>query len=135
MSILTDVFVADSMQAGSYEGSSGDSFERVQLKGLTDIEFGSLWALINGEEWDFEKHKFENLHQHEESWLFRFPPPFVTSLAEISEPKARSAAADWAASEELQWPVADAHLVIAELVRLARASQAQSKQLFFWGCL
>ena len=88
MAILTDIFVSTQSDAQRYQSlqpkRSGGPFELVQFKGLTNLEFGTLWAIINGEEFDFDKHALESLAPQENTWLFRFPPAFVQKLSALT---------------------------------------------------
>jgi hypothetical protein len=139
MAILTDIFVSAPADAQRYESlepkRSGGPFELVQFNGLTNLEFGTLWAIINGEDFDFDKHTLESLTPQEETWLFRFPTPFVEKLAALTPARIAEASAAWGNTEELQWDPSEAQEVIVELVRLAKLASSPSKGLFFWGSL
>jgi hypothetical protein len=65
MNVLTELFVAPVESAKSYDATSGSKFERVQLGGLTNLEFETLWAIIEGEEWDAEKHQLREVTSSE----------------------------------------------------------------------
>src|SRR5262249_44276733 len=110
-------------------------FELVQFKGLTNLEFGTLWAIINGEEFDFNKHALESLAPQGNTWLFRFPPAFVQKLAALTPAAINAVSAAWADTEELQWEPSETKEVIVELVRLAKLAASPTKGLFFWGSL
>ena len=137
MAILTDIFVSSPADAQRYEAlepkRSGGPFELVQFKGLTSLEFGTLWAIINDEEFDFDKHALESLAPEENTWLFRFPPVFVQKLAALTPAAVKEVAAAWADTEELQWDPSEAEEVIVELVRLAKLASSPSKGLYLWG--
>jgi hypothetical protein len=138
MAILTDIFVASPTDAPKHEalqaaGRLGNLFEVVMFKGLTDLEFGTLWAIINGAEFDHDKHAFEVLTSPGETWLGRFPTPFVQKLAALNPAQIKKIAAPWAATEELQWAPAEAEEVLVELARLAKLAGSTSKGLFCWG--
>lgn len=139
MAILTDIFVSTSSDAQRYQSfhpkRSGGPFELVQFKGLTNLEFGSLWAIIDGEEFDFDKHALESLAPQENTWLFRFPPAYVQKLAALTPATIEDVAATWADTEELQWDPSEAQEIVIELVRLAKLASTPGKGLFFWGSL
>ena len=140
MAILTNIFVAVPADAPKYEslveaGQLGNMFEVVHFKGLTNLEFGTLWAIIEGEDFDFDKHALESLAAQEETWLFRFPERYVKALAALTPSTAKDAAESWAETEELQWEPSEAQEVLDELVRLAKLASSSSKGLFFWGSL
>jgi hypothetical protein len=139
MAILTDIFVSSPADAQRYESlepkRSGGPFELVQFKGLTNLEFGTLWAIINGEDFDFDGHALESLAPQGETWLFRFPAPFVQKLATLTPARIDEVSAAWADTEELQWDPSEAKEVIVELARLSKLASAPSKGMFFWGSL
>lgn len=139
MAILTDIFVSTPADAQRFQSlqpkRSGGPFELVQFKGLTNLEFGTLWAIINGEEFDFDKHALESLAPQENTWLFRFPPAYVQKLTALTPAAIEEVAATWADTEELQWDLSEAQEVVVEMVRLAKLASLPSKGLFFWGSL
>lgn len=100
MSILCDLFVADPSDAPHYADDSGDhewssEIESVSLGGLTQLQFEILWAIVEGRPWQAEVHAFEWVGEPPEdgsTWLWRFPPPFVTVVATLLK-LARSAEA------------------------------------------
>lgn len=56
MGLMTELFVAEGKDAKGYDPVSSSGTERVQLGGLTTLEFETLWAILEGEEWNPEKH-------------------------------------------------------------------------------
>src|SRR5713226_8245724 len=109
MGILTDLFVAESLDAPNYEALHSSNklaaaqFERVEFKGLTDLNFTILWALLESQEWDVNTHALESvaMGMDGETWLFRFPAPLVAKLAALDKSGIARAAALWAQTEEL----------------------------------
>ena len=140
MAILTDVFISSPAEALRYEecqaaGQTGAFNEGIQLEGLTNLEFGTLWAIIDGKEFDFDKHAFESPAPQGETWLFRFPGALVQLLATLTPPAIMRVAPLWAETDEIQWDAAYAEEVLMDLVRLAKLANSSSKGLFFWGSL
>jgi hypothetical protein len=139
MAILTDIFVSTLADAQRYESlqpkHTGGPFELVRFNGLTNLEFGMLWAIMNGEVFDFDKHALDSLAPQEETWLFRFPQGYVQKLAALTPASVHEVSAAWADTEELQWEPDEAKEVVIELVRLAKLASSPSKGLFFWGSL
>jgi hypothetical protein len=131
MSILAEVFVATKKEALIYDAQS-PKYERLELPGLTDIEFSTLWALIQAKEFDFNKHELGELEADAGALMFSFPKRFIADLAGLGEARISSVATQWAESEEMQWPTAQAQEVLVALVRLAKTAQAQSKGMFLW---
>ncbi len=124
MAILADVFVSTPADAQRYQSlqpkRSGGPFELVQFKGLTDLEFGMLWAIIDSEDFDFDRHTLESLSHRDETWLFRFPTAFVQKLAALTPATIDEVSAAWADTEELQWEPSRAKEVVVELARLGQ---------------
>src|SRR5260370_42031967 len=136
MAILTDIFVSSPADAVMYEsrqraGPPGYSFEVVQFKGLTNLEFGTLWAIIEKKDFDFDKHALESLAPQKETWLFRFPMHFVKALTSLSAAAIKKVAESWAMTEELEWNPSEAQEVLVELVRLAKFAESSSMRLYF----
>lgn len=141
MSILTDLFVADAENAQLYESIQSqdqfpiDRFERAQFKSLTDLEFTTLWALIQNEEWDIDQHSLEVIGEPDDTWLFKFPPSFVEALSSLDQAGISRVSPLWASTEEMEWEPSEAQEVIEELVRLAKLTKYSSKGLYLWGSL
>lgn len=144
MGILSDIFVATAEDAASYESimvaeeeHPSDKYEVVHLKGLTTLEFGTLWAILLEQEWDAERHMLANLtHGDEgESWLDQFPSDFVGLLASLDDQRSRSAAAAWAETEEMGCEASDVAPILTDLKRLAKRAQSTGRGLYLWGSL
>jgi hypothetical protein len=140
MGILCDLFVATPEMASKYEAmleseEPRDSFVREEWKGVTQLEFEILWAMLDGRDWDPELHLLEKVEAGESTWLFRFPAAFAKELGALSRDRIKTLAAAWAAIEELQWPAEEAEEVIVSAVRLARQAAAADRGLYLWGSL
>jgi len=147
MSILADIFVSTPEAANDYAASHLrgrpahiTKYQPVEYNGLTSLEFGTLWALIAGEEWDVKKHMLEEVSYGEgnESWLCRFQSPLVGLLAGLTDADIDRFAAAWAKTEELEISGAtggDVRPIIIDLRRLAIAAQASNRGLYLWGSL
>jgi len=140
MGILADFFVADPLHASSYEHSrSSDlSMERFQVEefsGVTSLELEILWAIVEGEEWSPKRHALEAVGQPAETWLFRFPTPFLTRLAGLEATELQPLASKWAKIEELSCNPEDLQPVLRSLVSLAKSARETGRALFVWGSL
>jgi hypothetical protein len=147
MGILADIFVATPEAANDYAASQLRGrpahiakYQPAEYKGLTSLEFGTLWALIAGVEWDAKKHMLEEVSYGEgnESWLCRFPPPLVELLAGLSDPDMERYAAAWAQTEELAMSGAtagDVRPIVVDLRRLALAAKSSGRGMYLWGSL
>jgi hypothetical protein len=139
MGLLADFFVAAPVDAPSYEQHQGrlpaGRFEVWQSGDFTSLELEQLWAILAGEKWSHKLHRLERLPAAGESWLFRFPDPFLGRLASLDAAALPQVAAQWAAIEKLSCPPADLMPVLESLTALARAAHGTSRGLFLWGSL
>ena len=145
MGILSDLFVADPADAIRYENDVAFAQKlpswvpgRVQLGGLTDLQYEVLWASLEHRTWQADTHSLEMLSVRKDGgrWLFRFPSIFVARLAETDAGSLDLLAEQWIQSGELHGATAaDVLPVLRELTHLARMAQADGKGLFLWGSL
>ncbi|MGQ2923449.1 hypothetical protein [Variovorax sp. DAIF25] len=146
MGLLSDFFVANEGEAARYADrmSEDDQGKAIALqlrpaeyKGFTDLEVGTLWAILEGKEWDADLHALESDEGGDEgdSWLFRFPDRLVQLLAHVEHSALDAALPRWADTEELQVDVAELRPVVLDLQRLAKQAIAEQKSLYLWGSL
>ena len=141
MGILADIFVATRADALRYEElltNDGDMspFERVEYKSLTGLEFGTLWAILEGAEWDVDRHMLATIDTgSEETWLEEFPAQLVEVLAAIDEKQIAKIASAWGKTEEVSSPGSALEPIIRDLRRLAKLSRSTRKPMFLWGSL
>ena len=144
MGIIADFFVATPADALSYEASlsnraaSIEKYQPAEYRNLTGLEFGILWAMLEGEEWSLDKHDLVHVHFGEggETWLMLFPEPLVALLAGIEESQLPVIAQRWSESEELSlWTPKDTLEVLKDVRRLALRSQEAGIGLYLWGSL
>ncbi|WP_447773364.1 hypothetical protein [Variovorax boronicumulans] len=146
MGLLSDFFVANEEEATRYadlmneddQGKATASHVRpAEYKGLTDLEVGTLWAILEGKEWDADLHELENDEGDDEgdSWLFRFPDRLVQLLAHAEHSALEAALHQWAETEELQVDADELRPVVFDLQRLARQAIAEQKSVYLWGSL
>jgi hypothetical protein len=140
MSILTELFIAEPADAGSYpaereESSAAARYARVQLGGLLDLHFSILWAIVESEEWDVKKHDLPSVLPVSETWLFQFPDQFTRSLSKLDESQLQAIAPQWALTEEMRCDPSDARYVLDELQGIAEKATASGKGLYLWGSL
>lgn len=133
MTIITDIFVSTIFEVSSYPCQMENRFHRMRLTGLTPLEFGILWANMKGTEFTFDEHDLKEINRRSNTWLCQFPQDFVAALVALNKGTIPQLASQWMASGKLGYSSSDAQIIIAELVLLARAAQAESKSLFLWG--
>ena len=135
MGLLTELFIAPEKDAPSFDHRSGARFERERLGGLTNLEFETLWAILEDVEWDAKKHALAQVASTDASWTFRFPQGYVDRLLKLAAPERARAAAAWAATEEISASPSDVEPVITKLVSLARRASSEGQGLFLWTAL
>jgi hypothetical protein len=145
MGIITDIFVASPEAAADYAASQlrgrpahMRKYQPAEHRGLTPLEFSSLWALIAGEEWNPKKHMLAEVSfgDGNESWLFRFPEPFIRLLANLGDEQVDQYSFEWAKTEELSGSTpADVRTIIVDLRRMAKAALASGHPMYLWGSL
>ena len=144
MGLLADIFVAPPADALEYESLSSDrpalteKYRPAEYRNLTGLEFTTLWAMLAGEEWSYEKHKLKEIRFSEggETWLMQFPEPLVQLLAQLSESKVEKIAAAWSETDELQMRGGDdTAKLLRDLHILAKQSDESGQPMFLWGSL
>jgi hypothetical protein len=145
MGILADIFVASSEDAFAYEDLLNDGepiepprFQRLEFKHLTGLEFGFLWAILEGVPWDVKRHMLVAVDRggDYESWLEEFPEPLVSALANVDDAAIPGVCIVWGAKEELrQLAAPDLEQVVRDLKTLAQSCAVSGKSMYLWGCL
>jgi hypothetical protein len=135
MGLQTDLFVGSIEDARKYDGEATTAIERIQLGGLTNLEFETLRAIIANEAWDIKRHALDEVASTEASWTFRFPDAYVTALQSLDVAGMNNAATKWAATEEIAASPSDVLPVIESLVRMATSASANGRDLFVWTAL
>ena len=147
MGIIADLFVATPPEAAVYEetllrdyAAAEAQFDPAHFRGLTDLNFSMLWAILSEEEWDLNKHALTTikLEGPGETWLFEFPQPYCERLAALSDDEIHGVSHAWAATEELtldRWTVDDVVPVVERLRDLSKRAVGSEDLLFLWGSL
>ena len=147
LGILADLFVATPPEAAIYEETllrdytaAEEQYAPVHFRGLTDLNFSILWAILLEEEWDLKRHALTTIKLEEpgETWLFQFPQPFCEKLAALSDEEVNNVVQAWVATEELtlgRWTVDDVIPIIERLRDLSKHAVTSEDSLFLWGSL
>ena len=146
MGVIADFFIADPAEAIRYANRIEEPHEGeeialllnpVQFNGITDLEIGTLWAILERSEWDIEKHMPEDIYVEEdgESWLHRFPDELTSLLANSNADGLESASEQWAKTEEIDCDAADLQPLLKDLQSLARQAISTGQSIYLWGCL
>jgi hypothetical protein len=147
MGILADLFVATPPEAAVYEetllrdiAAAEEQYNPAHFRGLTDLNFSILWAILSEEEWDLKKHALRTVKLEDpgETWLFQFPQPLCEKLATLSDDEVLEVSRAWAATEELtldRWTIDDVVPVVERLRDLSKRAVSSEDALFLWGSI
>jgi len=141
MGILSDFFIATPEQAVRYakrydEPDKGNAITQLlkplELKNLTGLEMGTLWAILEGVEWDVDKHMPEVVLHDDCSGVERFPDELIRLLVRADKTEIESVCSAWAATEELHCSPSDVLPVLQSIQALAVRSEREGKSLYLW---
>lgn len=137
MGVLADLFIATADEAAQYQSSRKDleHFQPLQYKGLTDIEFGILWSLLENQEWNVERHLLEEITFDDDCSLFQFQNDLLQLLSTITDTQLETFATQWSQTEELKeshWKYEATLKLLQDLNRLANKVIGTDKGLYLW---
>jgi hypothetical protein len=132
MGLMTELFVAREDEARTYNYASSKRFQSVQLGGLTNLEFETLWAILATEEWSPKTHGLDKVASSEGTWTFKFPSAYIEKLRGLDTEGVYAAAKSWAETDELSCKPAEVEPVITKLVSIARSISNDDRGLFLW---
>ncbi|QEI06333.1 hypothetical protein FXN63_11190 [Pigmentiphaga aceris] len=144
MGLLCDLFTADHDAALAYAHKAAQGADNRsegvsvrEFKGLTSLEFGTLWAILEKQEWDVDRHMLIDVAfgEDNESWLHQFQNEYLRLLAALDAEGMQAAAQEWGASEELNCEAEAILPVVRALVELSGEALTQGKGLYMWGSL
>ncbi len=144
MGILTHLFVASAEDARRYLDRlstkaplSPELYERAVHEGLTPLEFGTLWAILQQREWDVAEHQLEHMTHGEEGeiWLEAFPQAYTALLAELQDGQLSDLADRWSKTEELEGETVELIPILKDLQRLSKLALAKKQSVYLFGSL
>ncbi len=144
MGILADIFIATPVDAVAYESLTAnrpaliEQYRPAEYRNLTGLEFGSLWAILLDEPWEYERHKLKDvrLGKNGETWLLLFPAELVGLLIKIDEDDLAAIADRWSRTEELAMRRGgDEEELLRDLRRVAAESDKSGEGMYLWGSL
>ena len=139
MSVLADLYVSTDTDAPSYDTTQSlpDS-DRAQGKSLTPLELSTLWAILQGREWDVSMmNDFQCILNEDEGerLIHRIPATVVSQLTQCDPEGLKRAASRWAQTDELACDPSDIEPLLETLIRLAHRAQETGKNLYLlWNC-
>jgi hypothetical protein len=137
MGIIADLFISTPEAAIQYQSTLEkpalhQQYESIEFKGLTGLEFGILWAILEKEEWDIDKHSLTEIQFGEdgETWLMLFPERLVNQLRSIDSSSFEAILLQWSNAEEFQLngiTSEDIRPIFESLIKLATKSSSLLK--------
>ena len=103
----------------------------VETSGLTDLEVSNLYAIVKGEEFDFDKHEFEPSDETDTASLYRLPSRFVKAVAGLAESEITSVCGSWASTEEMACKAETLIPLVQNLKRIAEMVE-KGRDLYFF---
>jgi hypothetical protein len=136
MGVIADFIIASEPEALEYSRSQSgvSSSDRLEAKGITSVELSTLMALLDGKEWQDELLDLFPPAGGESSGLTRVGDQLLGRLADLDY-DLDQVAADWAATEEMQWEEEEARSLIDELAQLAVRARSAGKPVWLWNCV
>ena len=140
MSVLSDLYVSTPDKFLDYdEAQEAAENERAELTGFTSIEFSTLWAILEGKEWEeayMDAFEPEMEKDGGDRMIFLFPAKLVYLAASLDDTAIATAAEQWAETDELEHCEAeDLVETIKELQRVAKVAKETTRGLYLWNCV
>jgi hypothetical protein len=136
MGLLADMFLAASDEEALKYDAAPDSFaDRLQYKGITELQLSTLWSAILGVKWDVKSlRQFINVFHTEggERLICRLPAAMLNDLAKLTPEQIFAAAVQWAATAEMRCKPADVLPIIEGLIAYARKSTETNRSVYLW---
>jgi hypothetical protein len=136
MGIIADFIIANELEALEYSRTQSGipSSNMIEAKGITIVELSTLMALLDGKDWHQDLLDVFPLIRDESSVLSKIGEPLLSRLTDFDY-DIDQVAADWAATEEMQWEVDEAQSLIDELAQLAVKAKSVGKSVYLWNCV
>jgi hypothetical protein len=139
MSVQADIYVAlDDAKAVRYCSEPATFKDREQYRSFTVLELSTLWAKMRGTEWDVGLLKgFPTVFVQNggEESISRLPAAMVAELTTLTAEHISTAAAKWAATDELACKPSDVQPIVEGLVGLAKRASVTGGNVYFWNCV
>lgn len=103
------------------------NFQQVfEFKTITDLDISNLWAIVNDEEFDFDKHELLPLEidDSDDNEIFELPETFLARLAQYSVDDLATISEKWAGTEELQTEPSALLPIVEHLYQLAKKGKS-----------
>ena len=139
MGLLADFFLSrDDDSAIQYDEKPTSFADRLELKGLTELELSTLWAIMRDAEWDLSMvDQFPSVLVRDggERTIHRLPDALLANLTELRPADTPAVASKWAATDELACKADDVIPIIEALRTLALKASGTQNHVYLWNCV
>lgn len=112
-------------------GIENSNIQSFSFEGINDLDMGILFSIVCQEEFKFSRHELLPLEEGcPVETVFPLPATFCERLKQLTENEQNEAAAEWAATEELNCAVEKVLPIVQNLCTLAQQA-ANEQSLFF----
>ncbi len=135
MGVIADFIIASEPEALEYSRSQTGipASDLLEAKGITCVELSTLLALLDGKEWQEGLLDLFPPVGGEPSGLTRVADQLLGRLTDFDY-DLDQVAADWAATEEMQWEAEEARTLVDELAQHAMRARSAGKPVYLWNC-
>ena len=134
MSVLAEFFIGDDALARQYDSDQTIATRKAEYTNLTIVELSKLWRALTRSEWeDSILDRFRTVAEDGGRSTVAIPDDFLRALTE-SEDRLDDAAAQWAATEEMDCEPGQAREIIDSLISLAWDALGSGKHMYLWNC-
>ncbi|WP_144631630.1 hypothetical protein [Bordetella genomosp. 13] len=131
MSLPNTLFLARRGDAIDHVGGQGGTVRDLfEFGGITDLDLSNLYAIVTGEEFDFDRHELAPLEADADGELFELPQDLVAALAQRDEADIQRIALEWSRTEELNCDAQDLVPLLLALAALARGAGGEDRVYF-----
>jgi hypothetical protein len=136
MGVIADFIIATEPEALEYSRSQTGipPADCLEAKGITLVELSTLLALLDGREWQDHLLDLFAPVGEEENMLTRMPDQLLGRLTDFDY-DLEQVAADWAATDEMQWEPDEARGLIDALAQHAARATRAGKSMYLWNCV
>src|SRR5579864_6711388 len=136
MGLLADIYISRDEEAVAYDSNhSLPQSDRLQNTSITPLELSTLWAIMRGTPWEVSLMKeFQCLFQRDggERLIHRLPAAMIADLLKLAPDQMQAVASQWAATDEMRWPAANARRFLEDLSRLAHHAAESGRSVYLW---
>ncbi len=142
MGLLADFIVATEEEASAYDGdASFPDTHRLECKGLTELEVGTLYQIVQGQEVGGEDDEIPyegrviRVVDGGERLTVEVTPGLIRHLASASDADLDAWSHAWGRTAEIQCSGDEMLPILRELRRLSMLAVSESKSVYLWNCV